>query len=246
MTNKEELIAHFERVKEMGWIETKRHGDQCLGNTFEDLIGKKEDNKSEADFKGFELKAHRTVTKCLVSLFSKAPSYPKRVNTYLREKYGVVEDAYAVRVLNTMVSGAKENTHRGGHGFKLVVDREKQRIYLQIRDLQTNEVLDEEIYWTFSVLAKALDKKIKKIAVLYGDEKVERGKRFVRYTGMKILEGVSLEQLVTSVEKGKLLIDIRIGVYASGKKMGKTHDHGTAFRVQLSDLLSTYGTVSEY
>lgn len=246
MDNQKSIVDLFEEIRKRGWIETRRYGDQCLGNTFEDLIGKKEDNKSEADYKGIELKSHRTITKSLVSLFSKAPSYPKGVNTYLRERYGVIEEKYGQKMLNTTISGIKENTHRGGHGFKLVVDRNSERIYLRVRDLKTNNIIEDEIYWSFSVLQKALEKKIKKIAVLYGDEKEEKGKRYVRYTSMKLLEGVSLEKLLYSIETGKLLIDIRIGVYASGKKAGKTHDHGTAFRIQLSDLLSTYGTISEY
>lgn len=92
MDSEQELIFKFNEIKKKRWIETKRHGDQCLGNAFEDLIGKEEDNKAEADFKGIELKSHRIITGSLISLFSKSPSYPKGVNTYLRENYGV-EDA---------------------------------------------------------------------------------------------------------------------------------------------------------
>lgn len=244
MVNREqELIAKFIEIKKRGWIETTRHGDQCLGNAFEDLIGKVEDNKSEADFYGIELKVHRNITKSMVSLFSKSPSYPKGVNTYLRETYGVVEDDFGKRVLNTTVSGAKENTHRGGHSFKAVVDREKERIYLQIRDLSTNEILNDEVYWSFAVLEKALEKKISKVAILYGDEKDENGKHYVRYTEMRIIENLSLEKMLESIEDGKLFIDIRIGVYASGKNQGKTHDHGTGFRIHLNDVLTMYGDV---
>lgn len=246
MNREVELINLFNDIKKRGWIETKRHGDQCLGNAFEDLIGKEEDNKSEADYYGIELKAHRTITKSMVSLFSKSPSYPKGVNTYLRETYGVVEGEYGKRVLNTTVSGYKENTHRGGHGFKVIVNRDLERIYLQIRNLETNEIINDEIYWSFSVLRKALEKKIQKVAILYGDEKDENGQKFVRYTDMKIIEGLSLEKMLDSIEDGKLLIDIRIGVYASGKNAGKTHDHGTAFRIHLDDLLLTYGQVNTY
>lgn len=244
MDNREqELITYFKDIKNKGWIETKRHGDQCLGNAFEDIIGKPEDNKSEADYYGIELKVHRSITQSMVSLFSKAPSYPKRVNTYLRETYGVVEGDYGKKVLNTTISGLRENSHRGGHNFKLVVNRELERIYLQIRDIATQEIIDEEVYWSFSVLSKALEKKISKIAILYGDEKDEDGKHYVRYTEMRIIEQLTLEKLIKSIEDGKLLIDVRIGVYASGKNAGKTHDHGTAFRMHLKDLLEIYGTV---
>lgn len=61
---------------------------------------------------------------------------------------------------------------------------------------------------------------------------------------MKIIEGLTLDKLIKSIKDGKLLIDIRIGVYASGKNAGKTHDHGTAFRILLKDLLTLYGIVN--
>ena len=246
MDVEQELIQHFLDIKQRGWIQTNRHGDQCLGNAFEDLIGKEEDNKAEADFYGIELKVHRTATVSMVSLFSKAPSYPKGVNTYLRETYGVEDEiGFGKKVLNTTISGARENTHRGGHAFRAVVDRAKERIYLQIRKLETGELVDDDVYWDFSVLSNALAKKIKKIAVLYGDEKDENGLHFVKYNEMRIIEGITLDGLLQSIEDGKLLIDIRIGVYASGKNEGKTHDHGTAFRIHIDDLLSLYGTVKK-
>lgn len=246
MSSEKQLAKHFFDIKSKGWIPTKRYGDQCLGNTFEDLIGKKEDNLSVADFGDIELKTHRTITSSMVSLFSKAPTYPRRVNTYLRETFGVVGEEHDKKILNTTVSGKKENTHRGGFGFKLVVDREKQRIYLQIRNLSTDCITDDEIFWSFKAIENALKKKIKKIAILYGEEKVENGQRFVKFSEMRVITGITLETLVESIEKGELLVDIRIGVYLSGKNVGKTHDHGTAFRIKLDKLLETYKDVEVY
>ena len=238
MDKEQKLIKLFEKIRQKGWISTKRHGDQCLGNTFEDLVGKKEDNKAESDFFGIELKSHRTITKSMVTLFSKSPSYPKGVNTYLREKYGVKEDNYGKKVLNTTISGAKENTHRGGHAFKVIINRNDEKIYLQVRDLTTDRIIPEDIYWGFNVLKKALIKKLDKIAILYGEEKDSNGTHYVRYTSMKLIEGLTFENLLAALEQGELLIDIRIGVYASGKNAGKTHDHGTAFRIKLEHLLN--------
>lgn len=250
MDSEQELIFKFNEIKKKGWIETKRHGDQCLGNAFEDLIGKEEDNKAEADFKGIELKSHRVITSSLMSLFSKSPSYPKGVNTYLRENYGV-EDAegFGKRVLNTTVSGKQYNTHRGGHNFKVEVDREHHKLWLLVKDSNNDELVEgpragKGVYWDFTVIENALIKKLNKIAILYGDEKDENGKHYVRYTKMKILEGLTLEKMLKAIEIGDLYIDIRIGVYASGKNIGKTHDHGTGFRIHLDKLLS-YGTVKD-
>lgn len=250
MDSEQELIFMFKEIKSRGWIDTKRHGDQCLGNAFEDLIGKEEDNKSEADFKGIELKSHRVITNSLLSLFSKSPSYPKGVNTYLREKYGVEDsEGFEKKVLNTTVSGKQFNTHRGGYNFKVEVDRQSRKLWLLVKKNSSGELVEGKnsgkgVYWDFKVIENALIKKLNKIAILYGDEKDEQGKHYVRYTKMKILEGLTLEKMLKAIEVGDLFIDIRIGVYASGRNIGKTHDHGTGFRIHLDKLLS-YGTVKE-
>ncbi len=246
MDAEKELIKLFYEIKEKGWIPTKRHGDQCLGNAFEDLIGKEEDNKSEADFHDIELKSHRVVTSSLLSLFSKSPSNPKGVNTYLRETYGVANaDGFDKKVLNTTVSGKQYNTHRGGHCFKVEVDNENKKLWLLVKETTTDELVESpdvgaKVYWNFNVLERALEKKLKKIAILYGEEKDELGVHYVKYNKMVILEGLTLEKMLHAIEVGDLYIDIRIGVYASGKNIGKTHDHGTGFRIHLDRLLS-YG-----
>lgn len=236
------LIDFFYDIKKKGWIPTKRRGDECLGNTFEDLIGKSEDNKPEADFMGIELKSHRILTTSFMTLFSKAPTSPKRINLYLRDTYGVEEPKFNKKILNTTVSGDKFNSHRGGHNFKLEIDRKERKLRLIVRRNSDNKILEDkdhghEIYWNFSVLETALEKKLKKIAVLYGSEKTENGIHYVRYEEMIILEDLTLEKMLSAMEMGELYIDLRIGIYESGKNIGRYHDHGSAFRIMLNDLI---------
>lgn len=40
--------------------------------------------------------------------------------------------------------------------------------------------------------------------------------------------------------KGRIMVDIRIGSYKTGDKIGKTHDHGTGFRIQSQHLTELY------
>lgn len=111
----------------------------------------------------------------MVSLFSKAPSFPKGVNTHLRETYGVVEGSYGKKVLNSTINGARENSHRGGHNFMAVVNEALERIYIQIRDTKTQKIIDDEIYWSFSVLSKALEKNYLKLLFYMGTKKMTTG-----------------------------------------------------------------------
>lgn len=245
MDKKQELILAFHKIKERGWIPTHRHGDQALGNAFEDLLDVPENNSTDADFYGIEFKSQRTTSTALMTLFSKAPTFPRGINTTLRERYGVTDEVHDKKILNTTLTGDRENTHRGGYNYKARVDRENELIHLEIRNQETGELEELEVWWSFSVLEKALERKLKTIAILHGDEKVENGQRFVRYTKMDILTGLTLEKMITSLEDGELFIDIRIGVYSSGRNIGRTHDHGTAFRIKLDKLL-TYGDVETH
>lgn len=246
------LIEKFNEIRDLGWITSNfpltRHYDNCLGDTFEALVGKPVDNVSVADFHGIEFKSHRTVTNSMVTLFSKSPSYPKRANTFLRTNYGVYEETYNSMILNTTVFGNRENTHRGGYGFKVIVDRQNENIRLFIRDLNTGIIVNNDVYWSFTVIENAIKRKLDTIAILYGEEMPDynSNKWLVRYTNMSLIKQITLDKMLKSIEDGRLAIDIRIGVYASGKNAGKTHDHGTAFRMNLQDLLTLYGNVENY
>ena len=51
-----ELLAKFDEVRELEWIDSMRDGDNGIGYTFETLVGIKENNNQTADFKGIEIK----------------------------------------------------------------------------------------------------------------------------------------------------------------------------------------------
>jgi len=52
----DELLSRFDKVSEMGWIDSLRAGSTGVGYTFETLIGIKENNDRIADFRGIEVK----------------------------------------------------------------------------------------------------------------------------------------------------------------------------------------------
>lgn len=58
-----EFLEHFDRISSMGWINSLRAGDTGIGYTFETLVGIKENNDRDADFKGIEIKC-KQVTGC--------------------------------------------------------------------------------------------------------------------------------------------------------------------------------------
>ena len=62
------------------------------------------------------------------------------------------------------------------------------------------------------------------------------GTEYFHYTQADIYLDPSLENLLKLIDRGRLMIDIRIGSYKTGKMKGKPHDHGTGFRIRPEDL----------
>lgn len=50
----------------------------------------------------------------------------------------------------------------------------------------------------------------------------------------------TLEKFLEMLDKGLIMFDIRMGSYKSGPKMGKPHDHGSAFRILEANISSLY------
>lgn len=76
----EELLAKFDQIKGLGWIDALRSGDTGIGYTFESLLGIVENNDKRADFKGIEIKTKgtkdgATSTSTKINLFQEGPTW---------------------------------------------------------------------------------------------------------------------------------------------------------------------------
>ncbi len=241
--NYKEPRAKFEQIAQLGYVEAHRSGDTGIGKTFEDLLGKKEDNLAAPDYKDIEIKSKREASSSMITLFTKSPDFPKKVNTLLRESYGNPSEKYGgKKILHTTINAVEFNTHASGYDFKIDIDYDLRRLVLLIKEHGSKKIVFDNAYWTFDKIEHKLNKKLKYIAVVSADEKKEHGKTYFKYTDMQLITGLTLDRFLKALEKGDILIDIRIGVYNTGKKKGKTHDHGTGFRITLNKLLK-YATV---
>jgi hypothetical protein len=138
-------------IKGKGWIESHRTHDTGIGKTFEDLIGVVENNNLLADYKDvLEIKSTRELGKGMVTLFTKSPSHPPKVNSYLREKYGAPDtNANNLKTLHTTFSTLKFNTFVNKFGFRLEVNEKSEKIRLLVKNLQSDKIIDTEIFYTF-------------------------------------------------------------------------------------------------
>ena len=95
-------------------------------------------------------------------------------------------------------------------------------------------------FWNFSFnintskiwFITTIETKCKFIAFISAKHKKEDDKELFHFEKAILLSGLTFEKFLEAVKKGYIQYDIRIGVYRTGKNKGKSHDHGSGFRIK--------------
>lgn len=222
------------------WYKSHRNGPTGIGKTFEDLLGKKEDNLPLPDFHQIELKAHNQAQNSYITLFTKSPNSPRGINTLLRKNYGYVDQGSEQNILHTSVTSNKLQFNAKSNRYFKVINNPKTRSLLLEVYNSSKELIQESFVaeWSYEVLEKALVTKLKTLAVIEADTITVNKEKYYSYNAIQIVHGLTLKQLLAALDAQKLIVDLRLGVYKSGPKKGKTHDHGTGFRMKFNDLVN--------
>jgi hypothetical protein len=229
----------FEEVKSKGFIKSHRAHNTGIGKTFEDLVNVEENNKQDVDYLDeLELKSSRDLSGSMVTLFTKAPSYPKGANTQLRDKFG--EKKGKIKELHTTISGNKFNTFKNKYGFRLKINVCKRKIFILIKDLKSDTLIDYKCYYTFKDLKKIIDKKCKNIAFISANSKKIKGQESFHFQKAVLLTGLTFRKFLKAISKEYIFYDIRYGSYKSGKMNGKSHDHGSGFRIKKTKIKEVF------
>lgn len=237
------LKEKFEEIEEMGYIKSSREGATGIGKTFEDLIGKEEDHEETPDFKGIEIKTKGdSIIREYITLFNATPKGKYEYAThYLLEKYGYPDRVYKnKKVLNRPVYS---NSLRGNkYFFTLKVDYKHMLVRLKIIDNFLN-TLEDDICWTFYELETKLYRKHRYLALIKAKKKIEDGLTYYKYYDLKFYKIKNFYTFIKLIEKGKIRVTFRIGLYKKGKRKGEPHDRGTAFQIRECDILKLFDEI---
>lgn len=231
-TNKELIIEHFRRIKQMGFIPSNRRHNTGIGKTFEDYIGVIENNIDEPDLLGFEIKSHRELASSYVTLFTKAPVFPKKANTYLKQKYGTpYPDNAGLKKLHISMFTSKYSLAYGMYNFRLIHDKENEVIRIGIFTPTNNQLIDMSVGYTYACLEDILKRKLKNLFYVNAETTLIDMKEHFHFNKAEIFTNPTLERFLKLIDQGVIMYDIRIGSYSSGHNYGKAHDHGSGFRI---------------
>lgn len=219
-----ELLEKLRQLNAKGYIRTHRKRNTGLGKTLEDELGIEENNIPGPNGAMTELKSARKNSTSMVTLFTKSPM-PKKANSVLLEEYGyVTPESKGKKILHTTVNAIEYNRLRGKVGFK--IDLKEDRIDL------VNEQGRVLGYWDKPTLKERFEAKLPRVLYVKAETKGSGAEEEFWYNEAWLLSGFSFEAFLTLLKERRILCDIRIGQYPSGRP----HDHGTAFRVLPANL----------
>lgn len=220
ITTLDEFICEYKKIQEHGWIKTRRSGPTGIGKTLEDLLGIVENNVGEPDFGVYELKAARLNSNSMLTLFTLAPQ-PQKANKIILEKYGYMRNNK--RVLRTTLRADTFTQNPSNISLKMTFDG--QRIFFE------SEIEKEDIYYEkATLLTKLRTKYAGALVYAYAENKGSREREHFKFISAYTAK-MNYDAFLDLLEEGIIKVDIRLGLYPDGK----THDHGTAFRIKPTD-----------
>lgn len=221
-----ELLEKFDGIKERGWIDSLRTGDTGIGYTFETLLGIKENNDQQADFRGIEIKCkgtkegeHSTSTK--LNLFQAGPNW--LVDATAKELIRILGKPgdNGLFACYSQVTVTPNNL-----GLLLQILRASEKIDLR----KSTEALG---YWTFPQLAKRLAEKHSRAAFVKARVRNSKTKSQFAYEELVYCDRPSIDRFVNLVADRNIVFEFTM----SEKLDGKIRNHGYPWRLVRAEFL---------
>ena len=235
------LTKEFNRIKKLGYIKTERNGPTGIGATFEQLLGKNEENFEIPDYYGIEKKTKRAFSKTYISLFNAVPTGSTYHETKrLRDKYGYPKkEDRALKRLYTEVFCNQVTKVGLWYYFELKVDEEKNRIILIVYDYK-KEIIDETTYWELEILKEKLERKLQVLALVKAWTNKINGVEYFKYYKMNIYILKDFKSFINAIKDGKIKITLKIDSHTDANKYGMVKEHGVSFAISEENILDIY------
>lgn len=255
--SKADLIEKFKEIYAKGWIENYRKGnDGAVGNILEDLLEIPENNLPIPNAAEWELKAQKSNTTSLLTLFHNEPS-PTALSiipSQMLPLYGWPHDKAGTKYPQDEKSfratlNAKQYSDRG---FKVHVNDKERKVEVIFNSSRTDERHSEWLqsvnkrvghtdnfdivpYWGFDDLFHKAGTKLTNCFYVRADVKTETiGRKRVEYflyNYVLKLSQFNQDKFIQTIQDGKIYIDFDA---RSG------HNHGTKFRIHYNDIPLLY------
>lgn len=237
-----EIEEKFKEIKNKGYIRgIKQNNKGNAGFTFESLLNIQNNELPIADYKGFEIKTKHKLSKRYISLFNLVPSNNFGIKLKkLRNNYGYFDKEYKNKKILMKSLFVNQKVHLNNDFiFELKIHYDTNKIYLYIYD-KNFILLNNDIYWDLDDINAILNRKLKKLALIFYNKAVINNYEYFNYKEISFYKFNGKHCFYELLEKGIIRLYLSLGIYKSGRKKGLEHDYGVSFGIKEENLLNLY------
>lgn len=228
------LKEKLDKIKNLGWIECKNKNKSVTGKTLENLLEINPDNFEIPDYNTIEIKSKVSKRENYIDLFCATPDSYVLETKRLYDKYGYL-DSNNYKILNFVLYGEFLKPINNEYSAKLRIDYKNKKVIMEIYN-KDNELIDNLSSWSFELLEEKLCRKLNYVCLVEGDKKFSHNVLYVRYDKYKFYKLKKFSNFIRLLKRGQIRISFTLGVYKSGSKSGKMHDHGTQFSIRKENI----------
>lgn len=228
------LKEKLDKIKNLGWIECKNKNKSVTGKTLENLLEINPDNFEIPDYNTIEIKSKVSKRENYIDLFCATPDSYVLETKRLYDKYGYL-DSNNYKILNFVLYGEFLKSINNEYSAKLRIDYKNKKVIMEVYN-KDNELIDNLSSWSFELLEEKLCRKLNYVCLVEGDKKFSHNVLYVRYDKYKFYKLKKFSNFIRLLKRGQIRISFTLGVYKSGSKSGKMHDHGTQFSIRKENV----------
>lgn len=228
------LKEKLDKIKNLGWIECKNKNKSVTGKTLENLLEINPDNFEIPDYNTIEIKSKVSKRENYIDLFCATPDSYVLETKRLYDKYGYL-DSNNYKILNFVLYGEFLKPINNEYSAKLRIDYKNKKVIMETYN-KDNELIDNLSSWSFELLEEKLCRKLNYVCLVEGDKKFSHNVLYVRYDKYKFYKLKKFSNFIRLLKRGQIRISFTLGVYKSGSKSGKMHDHGTQFSIRKENI----------
>lgn len=227
------LKSKFKEIQKIGWIESHKKNYGNIGLTFEKLVGIETNELEIPDFGNIEIKTKSKSKFNYISLFNCVPTGPHYHEVErIKNSFGYPDSKLKkFKVFSGDIFCTKKTKIGKNFYFKLNVYKDIKKIKLSVYDIQ-NKKIEEQTYWDFDILKEKLYRKLTYLALINTDKKIINDKLFFKYNKINFYKLKDFNTFIDLIEEGIIKITFKLGIFRSGKRLGKIHDRGTSFSIE--------------
>ena len=228
------LKEKLDKIKNLGWTECENKNKSVTGKTLENLLEINPDNFEIPDYNTVEIKSKVSKRENYIDLFCATPDSYVLETKRLYDKYGYL-DSNNYKILNFVLYGEFLKPINNEYSAKLRIDYKNKKVIMEIYN-KDNELIDNLSSWSFELLEEKLCRKLNYVCLVEGDKKFSHNVLYVRYDKYKFYKLKKFSNFIRLLKRGQIRISFTLGVYKSGSKSGKMHDHGTQFSIRKENI----------